>query len=52
MVRKALIVEDEIDTSQILAEHLRRWGFEPFVLNEGKPAVPWLTRRARLWTSR
>ncbi len=41
MVRKALIVEDELDTSQILAEHLRRWGFEPTILNEGKPAVPW-----------
>ena len=42
MVRKALIVEDEEDTGQILAEHLRRWGFEPTVLNEGKPAVPWV----------
>jgi DNA-binding NtrC family response regulator len=42
MVRKALVVEDEVDTSQILAEHLRRWGFEPTVLNEGKPAVPWV----------
>jgi DNA-binding response OmpR family regulator len=42
MVRKALVVEDELDTSQILAEHLRRWGFEPTVLNEGKPAVPWV----------
>jgi two-component system, OmpR family, response regulator len=42
MVRKALIVEDEEDTGQILAEHLRRWGFEPTVLTEGKPAVPWV----------
>jgi CheY-like chemotaxis protein len=42
MVRKALIVEDEEDTSQILAEHLRRWGFEPTVLNEGEPAVGWV----------
>ena len=42
MVRKALIVEDEEDTGQILAEHLRRWGFEPTVLTEGKPVVPWV----------
>ena len=42
MVRKALIVEDEEDTGQILAEHLRRWGFEPTVLNEAKPAIPWV----------
>jgi DNA-binding response OmpR family regulator len=42
MARKALVVEDEEDTGQILAEHLRRWGFEPTVLNEGKPVVPWV----------
>ncbi len=42
MVRKALVVEDEEDTSQILAEYLRRWGFEPTVLNEGQSAVPWV----------
>ncbi len=42
MVRKALVVEDEEDTGQILAELLRRWGFEPTVLTEGKPAVPWV----------
>ncbi len=42
MNRKALVVEDEQDTGQILAEHLRRWGFEPTVLSEGKPAVPWV----------
>jgi CheY-like chemotaxis protein len=42
MVRKALVVEDEVDTGQLLAEHLRRWGFEPTVLNEGHPAVPWV----------
>ncbi|MCI0457246.1 MAG: ATP-binding protein [Gemmataceae bacterium] len=42
MVRKALVVEDEEDTGQILAELLRRWGFEPTVLNEGKPAVSWV----------
>jgi DNA-binding response OmpR family regulator len=42
MVRKALIVEDEEDTSQILAEYLRRWGFDPTVLNEGDSAVSWV----------
>jgi DNA-binding response OmpR family regulator len=41
MVRKALIVEDESDTGQLLAEILRRNGFEPTVLAEGKPAIPW-----------
>jgi len=41
MVRKALVVEDEQDTGFLLAEHLRRWGFEPTVLTEGKPAIPW-----------
>jgi DNA-binding response OmpR family regulator len=41
MVRKALIVEDESDTGMLLAEILRRNGFEPTVLAEGKPAVPW-----------
>src|SRR5271167_4584221 len=42
MVRKALVVEDEEDTGLLLAEHLRRWGFEPTVLAEGKPAIPWV----------
>jgi two-component system, OmpR family, response regulator len=42
MVRKALVVEDEEDTGQILAELLRRWGFEPTVLTDGKAAVPWV----------
>jgi CheY-like chemotaxis protein/anti-sigma regulatory factor (Ser/Thr protein kinase) len=41
MVRKALVVEDEQDTGLLLAEHLRRWGFEPTVMTEGKPAIPW-----------
>jgi two-component system, OmpR family, response regulator len=39
---KALIVEDEQDTGQILAEHLRHWGFEPTILAEGKSAIPWV----------
>src|SRR5262245_4345309 len=42
MVRKALVVEDEEDTGLILAELLRRWGFEPTVLADGPPAVPWV----------
>jgi CheY-like chemotaxis protein len=42
MVRKALIVEDAADTGYLLAEHLRRRGFEPTVLGEGKPAIPWV----------
>ena len=41
MVRKALIVEDEPDTGLLLAEIARRNGFEPTVLTEGKPAIPW-----------
>jgi len=42
MARKALVVEDETDLGHLLAENLRRWGFEPTVLAEGKPAVPWV----------
>jgi DNA-binding response OmpR family regulator len=42
MARKALVVEDEKDTGNVLAEHLRRWGFDPTVLAEGKPAVGWV----------
>jgi CheY-like chemotaxis protein/anti-sigma regulatory factor (Ser/Thr protein kinase) len=42
MSRIALIVEDEKDTGQLLAEHMRRWGFDPTVLTEGKPAITWV----------
>lgn len=42
MTRKALVVEDEQDTGDLLAEHLRRWGFDPTVLREGKPAINWV----------
>jgi two-component system OmpR family response regulator len=42
MNRIALIVEDEKDTGQLLAEHMRRWGFDPTVLTEGKPAITWV----------
>src|SRR5438270_2611338 len=42
MVRKALIVDDEEDICQVLAEHMRRWGFEPTILLEGKNVVEWV----------
>ncbi|MBM4067385.1 MAG: response regulator [Planctomycetes bacterium] len=42
MTRKALVVEDEKDTGFLRAEHLKRWGFEPTVLEQGKPAVGWV----------
>src|SRR5882724_10729945 len=42
MSRIALIVEDERDTGQLLGEHLRRWGYNPTVLLEGKPAISWV----------
>jgi CheY-like chemotaxis protein/anti-sigma regulatory factor (Ser/Thr protein kinase) len=42
MARKVLIVEDELDTGRLLAEHLRRWGFEPTIMVEGRPAVSWV----------
>lgn len=42
MARKALVVEDEGDLAQILAELLRGWGFEPTVLANGKPAPGWV----------
>src|SRR5271157_2755661 len=38
----ALIVEDEKDTGVLLGEHLRRWGFEPSILTDGKPAISWV----------
>src|SRR5687767_14065597 len=42
MVRKALVVEDEVELGDLLAEHLRRWGYEPTVHNEGKHVVDWV----------
>jgi len=42
MTRVALVVEDERDTGLLLSEHLRRWGFEPTWLPEGKPALSWV----------
>ena len=41
MAAKALVVEDEPETGQLLAEILRRRGYEPTVMTEGKPAVIW-----------
>src|SRR5437588_10752521 len=42
MGSQALIVEDELATGCMLVEYLRSWGFEPTLLQEGKPAVPWV----------
>lgn len=42
MGRRALIVEDEMELGELLAEHLRAWGYEATVLNEGKSAVAWV----------
>jgi len=42
MSHKALVVEDEPATGKLMAELLRRRGFEPTVLAEGKPAIPWI----------
>jgi DNA-binding response OmpR family regulator len=41
MARKALIVEDERDTGELLVEILRRRGFDATLLMEGKPVIPW-----------
>lgn len=42
MAGKALIVEDESGTGELLSELLRRRGFQPTVLAEGKPALDWV----------
>jgi two-component system, OmpR family, response regulator len=42
MSRTALIVEDEKDTGLLLGEHMRRWGFDPTILADGRPAVQWV----------
>src|SRR5438477_12433877 len=39
MTRKALVVEDDVMLAELLAEVLRRMGFETSILNEGKSAV-------------
>ena len=42
MALKVLIVEDEPELAQLLAEHLRRWGYDPHILNEGQEVVNWV----------
>lgn len=42
MALRALVIEDEKQLGALLAELLRRWGFEPTVFNEGKPALSWV----------
>lgn len=42
MAGKALIVEDESATGELLVELLRRRGFKATVLAEGKPAIEWV----------
>src|SRR4051795_1677875 len=42
MTRKALVVDDEKDLAQILAEHLRNWGYDPTIMTEGKEVVEWV----------
>jgi DNA-binding response OmpR family regulator len=44
MNRKALIVDDEKELGQLLAEYLRRWGYEPTHLLEGKSVVDWVLK--------
>ena len=41
MPHEALVVEDTPETGRLLAELLRRKGFQPTVFEEGKPAIPW-----------
>jgi DNA-binding response OmpR family regulator len=41
MFRKALVVEDDPEMGLLLAHYLSRRGFEPTVLQTGKPAAPW-----------
>jgi CheY-like chemotaxis protein len=42
MGRAALIVEDDGSVGVLLAAHLKTWGFEPTLLNVGKPAIAWV----------
>ena len=42
MTRKALVIEDEKPLAELLGEHLRRWGYDPTILNCGKDAVKWV----------
>ena len=42
MKQKALVVEDEKELGLLLAEHLRRWGYEPAILSEGQSVISWV----------
>ncbi len=42
MAPKALVVEDEKELGLLLGEHLRRWGYDPTVMHEGKNVVRWV----------
>ncbi len=42
MFPSALIVEDDPDMANVLAEHLRHRNFEPAILLAGQGAVPWV----------
>lgn len=42
MSRKALIVEDDLPAGQLLAEILKRLGFEPTLFAQGAGAVDWV----------
>jgi DNA-binding response OmpR family regulator len=44
MNRRALIVDDDEEIGQILAEHLRRWGYEPTHITTGKTVVDWVQK--------
>src|SRR4051794_38042887 len=44
MARKALVVEDDVVLSELLAEVLKRMQFEPSILNEGKHAVEFVRK--------
>ena len=44
MMRKALVVEDDVVLAELLAEVLRRMSFEPSVLHEGKHAVEFVRK--------
>jgi DNA-binding response OmpR family regulator len=44
MNRKALVVEDDVQLAELLAEVLKRMQFEPAILNEGKDAVEFVRK--------
>ncbi|MBA1146629.1 response regulator [Ectothiorhodospiraceae bacterium WFHF3C12] len=46
MSRKILIVEDEPQLAELLADYLRAAGFEPSVIQDGREVVPWVRDHA------